>query len=190
MKDKWLEEGYRQFAKYGPDNLSINQISKSIGLSSACFYHYFATTDIFIDSLLERHWQFCLAFNDLGKAQCKVLYPDLYLLLGEYQETVRFNLKVFHNRHQPRFNYVFLQIFESSSKVFALDLFANYFNLDPKGKGVYDLWLAMAEAWYSRLDPHDLSAETMQSHSMQIANSMSAFLDSELYERMHRNGDQ
>lgn len=31
MKDKWLEEGYKQFAEFGPDNLSISNISKTIG---------------------------------------------------------------------------------------------------------------------------------------------------------------
>ncbi len=29
----WLEKGYEHFALYGPRNLSINKLSKSVGLS-------------------------------------------------------------------------------------------------------------------------------------------------------------
>jgi AcrR family transcriptional regulator len=37
----WLEKGYAHFAEYGPRNLSINKLSKDIGLSRASFYHHF-----------------------------------------------------------------------------------------------------------------------------------------------------
>jgi len=52
LKEKWLEEGYEEFAQDGPENLSINQIAKKIGASRSSFYHHFAEIDLFIDELL------------------------------------------------------------------------------------------------------------------------------------------
>jgi len=37
----WIEKGYEQFALYGPNHLSINQLSKEVGFSRASFYHHF-----------------------------------------------------------------------------------------------------------------------------------------------------
>ena len=34
---KWIEKGYEHFALYGPENISINKISKEIGFSRASF---------------------------------------------------------------------------------------------------------------------------------------------------------
>ena len=63
MKDKWLEEGYKQFAASGPDKLSINKISKAIGSSRASFYHHFGDTEVFIDELLTMHWNIAVDFS-------------------------------------------------------------------------------------------------------------------------------
>ena len=52
LKEKWLEEGYEEFAQDGPENLSINQIAKKIGASRSSFYHHFAEIDLFIDERL------------------------------------------------------------------------------------------------------------------------------------------
>ena len=56
-KQIWIEKGYEHFALYGPENFSINKISKTIGLSRASFYHHFGDIDIFVDELLAKHWQ-------------------------------------------------------------------------------------------------------------------------------------
>ena len=186
-KEKWLEEGYRQFAICGPDKLSVNQISKEIGSARASFYHYFGDTDIFIDELLARHWRICAGFNKLGKEQCKVLFPDLYLLLGQYTTPLQFNLQLFHNRHCTRYNYLFLKTYTASANDFALQLLANHLDLNPNDPALYNLWITMGEAWYSRLNPNDLSANTLQRHSEKVLESITSFINSNLFSALFKN---
>ena len=44
-KQEWLDKGYEHFALYGPENLSINKISKEVGFSRASFYHHFGNIE-------------------------------------------------------------------------------------------------------------------------------------------------
>ena len=79
----WIEKGYEHFALFGPENLSINKISKEIGSSRASFYHHFGDIDVFIEELLDMHWQVNQQFFSAGASKCKKLFPDLYLLLEQ-----------------------------------------------------------------------------------------------------------
>jgi AcrR family transcriptional regulator len=180
-KDRWLEEGYRQFALYGPDKLSINQISKEISASRASFYHFFGDTDLFIEELLAKHWQTSLQFNAMGKEQCRALLPDLYELLGQFTIPLSFSLQLFHHRSDPRYNYLFSKTYAVSSDAFTLKLFADHLGLNPQDQAVYNLWFTMGEAWYSRLDLNDLSAATLQRHAEEVMASVTSLMNSRLY---------
>ena len=41
-KQLWIEKGYEHFALFGPDNISINAISKELESPRASFYHHFS----------------------------------------------------------------------------------------------------------------------------------------------------
>jgi AcrR family transcriptional regulator len=159
----WLEKGYEHFALYGPKNLSINKLSKTIGLSRASFYHHFGDLDFFVESLLAMHWDIIEIFNSEGKKKCKQLFPDLYDLIGYYPIPLKFTLQLFHNRSNPRFNFLLIKAYEAIAESFALNLFANHFGLIQSEKKVYQLWLTLGEAWYSRLDPDDLHPKPFRS---------------------------
>ncbi|MCA6078371.1 TetR/AcrR family transcriptional regulator [Fulvivirga sedimenti] len=181
-REKWLIEGYGQFAEFGPDNLSINNISKVLDSSRASFYHYFGDISMFIDELLSYHWTICKDFNEYGKITCKRLIPDLYDELGKYTLPLKFSLQLFHHRNIPAYNYLFLKSYGATADAFALNLFADHLNINPDKEEVRNLWLTLGEAWYSRLDPDDLSPETLMSHSMEIIESVQKLIRSDLYE--------
>ena len=183
----WLEKGYEHFALYGPRNLSINKLSKSVGLSRASFYHHFGDLDVFVEDLLAQHWAIIEIFNAEGKIKCNHLFPDLYDLLGYYPIPLKFSLQLFHNRSNPRFNFVLIKAYEAIAESFALDLFANHLGLIQSDKKVYHLWLTLGEAWYSRLDPDELSSETLQKHSEEILKTLSGFIESPLYSKLHKS---
>lgn len=185
-KEKWLETGYRHFAEFGPKNLSINKISQELGSSRASFYHHFGDTDIFLDELLTMHWGMSEAFTAAGAAQCKNLLPDLYNLLEKYPIPLQFNLQLFHNRNVPNFNLLFIKSYAAIAKTFALQLFADALDLNPTYPGVFDLWVTVGEAWYSRLDPNDLSASTMQQHAEEILQTVTRLKNSKLYLSLHQ----
>ena len=185
-KKLWIEKGYEHFALYGPENLSINKISKEIGSSRASFYHQFGDNDIFIDELLEMHWQICQQFISVGKKEYKKLFPDLYLLLAKNPIPLQFNRQIFINRRKPVYNYVFAKTYSNSAKYFILKLFSKQFNLNYNDEDIYDLWFTIGESWYSRLEPADLSAEKMQQLAQDILNSVLKFVSSDLYSTIHR----
>lgn len=94
MKDKWLQQGYTDFAKEGPQKGSISRIGQEIGASRSSFYHHFAEIDLFVDELLARHWAVCQEFNQTGKVSCKSLNPNLDDLLAAYPLALQFSRQV------------------------------------------------------------------------------------------------
>jgi len=182
IMQKWLEEGYKQFAHCGPEQLSIKKMGEALSLSRASFYHHFGDTDVFINQLLEHHWNIVLEFNQYGKNHCKQLYPDVYRLLAKYPIPLQFSMQLFHNRKTPAFNYLFMKHYESTAKSFILKLFADEFSLKMPETELYNLWLTCGEAWYSRLNSEDLSAETLLKHSKEITNTVFKFAQSPLYQ--------
>ena len=186
MKKKWLEQGYKDFAIDGPDKLSINNLAKKVGASRSSFYHYFAEIDVFVDELLELHWTICQEFNSAGKKSCKKMIPDLYELLAEYPIPLQFSRQLFLNRNIPRYNYVFLKAYETSAKIFVLDLFGDHINMQLPHRDLNHLFLTLGEAWYSRLDPQDLSAEVLCGHAEDILQNLMSFMDSGVYSKLRK----
>ena len=186
MRIEWLEEGYVHFAKAGPENISINQIGKNIGASRSSFYHHFGDPDFFIDELLALHWEACQEFDKAGKQHCKKLIPDLYRELAKHPVSLQFHIQLFRHRNRPHFNYLFLKSYESSAKSFALRLFAAHFDLNLPEKMLYNLWLTLGEAWYSRLDLNDVSAPTLERQGKEVLKSIAFFMDSNLFRRLEK----
>ena len=179
-KQKWLDKGYEHFALYGPENLSINKISKEIGSSRACFYHHFGDIEIFVNDLLDMHWQINQEFCSIGARECKRFFPDLYLLLEQYPLPIQFSKQLFSNRKTPAYNYLFIKTFSAAAKAFILKLFSEQFDL-MNNEDTYNLWLIVGEAWYSRLDINDLTAKKMQQLAKDILDSVLKFVSSNLY---------
>lgn len=186
-KQKWIEKGYEHFALYGPENLSINKLSKEIGSSRASFYHHFGDIEIFIEELLDIHWQIHQQFCSIGARECKKLFPDLYLLLAQYPITLQFSKQLFLNRINPAFNYLFMKTYNASAGAFILKLFSEQFGLHLNDEDTYNLWLTVGESWYSRLDINNLSAEKMQKLAEEIMNSVLKFISSGLYSKMQKS---
>lgn len=182
----WIEKGYEHFAIDGPDNFSINKLSKLADLSRASFYHHFGDVDIFIEELLAMHLTISDIFIDQGTELCNRLIPDLYDLLEQNPIPLRFALQLFHHRSTPGFNFIFVKSYATISKKFALKLFADHLNLHISATDAYHLWITLGEAWYSRLDPEDLSSATLQKHAEEIMQTLSLVIKSPLYAELHR----
>lgn len=181
MKEKWLEKGYEHFAEYGPDKLSVNQLSNQLNTSRASFYHYFGDIDIFIDELLAIHWSISQDFNEQGAEICQNFIPDLYHLLSQYPIALRFSRQLFQYRYVPKYNMVYIKTYESSAYAFLLKLFAAHLGIDRPKDEVYSLWLTLGEAWYSRLNPEDLSQQSMQNIAEDVLDSLSSLINSDMY---------
>ena len=183
-KQKWIEKGYEHFALYGPDNLSINKLSKEIGSSRASFYHHFGDIDIFINELLDTHWQINQQFCSVGALECKKYLPDVYLLLEQYPIPLQFSKQLFLHRNNPIYNLLFIKTYDAAAQTFILNLFSKQFDLHYNDEDTYNLWLTVGESWYSRLDTNDLSAANMEQLAKEVINSVLKFISSDLYSKM------
>lgn len=183
-KQKWLEKGYEHFALYGPDKLSINKISKEIGSSRASFYHHFGDIEIFINELLDMHWQIHQQFCAVGALECKKHLPDVYLLLEQYPIPLQFSKQLFLNRKCPAYNLLFIKTYNAASEAFVLKLFSDQFGFPHNNENTKNLWLTVGESWYSRLDPDNLSAIKMQQLAEDIIKSVLRFMSTDLYSKM------
>ena len=183
-KQKWIEKGYEHFALYGPENISINAISKEIGSPRASFYHHFGGLEIFIDFLLETHLEAIKSFVQEGKEYCNCLLPDFYQLLEKYTLGLKFHRQIFINRHLPIFGYMFTKIESKTSKELILDLFVKEYKLSLKHEDVSKIWFTITESWYSRINPEQLQAKEMQRIAEEIMNSIVKFITTPLYEKL------
>jgi len=186
-KQLWIEKGYEHFALYGPGNLSINKLSKEIGSVRASFYHHFGDIEIFIEKLLDMHWQISQQFCSAGALECKKFFPDLYLLLEQYPITLKFSIQLFLNRNNPAYNYLFMKAYNASARAFILKLISEQFGLHHNDEDIYNLWLTVGESWYSRLNPDNLSAVKMQQLAEEIINPVLKFMSSDLYSKLQKS---
>jgi AcrR family transcriptional regulator len=184
VRKEWLELGYKNFAQNGPENLSISQIGKEIGASRSSFYHHFGDLSFFIEELLAAHWEVCQEFDRTAQKNCKNLLPDLYLELAKHPVSLGFHIQLFQHRSNPRFNYLFLKSYASSAQTFGLNLFADYLQWKSDKEALYHLWLTLGEAWYSRLNPNDLAASTLQLQAEEVLKGIALFVDSGLFRRL------
>ena len=187
FRQKWIEKGYEHFAFYGPENLSINKLSKEIGSPRASFYHHFGDIEVFIEELFDKHWQIHQEFCSIGPRECKKLFPDLYLLLEKYPIPLLFSRQLFINRNNPAFNYLFIKTYNASARAFILKLFSEQFDLHHKNEDTHNLWLTVGESWYSRLDPNNLSAVKMQQLAEEIIKSVLVFISTGLYSKIQKS---
>lgn len=185
-KEKWIEKGYEHFALHGPENISINKISKEIDSPRACFYHHFGDIEIFIDILLEMHWELHENYTKVAARECKKYLPDFYLFLAQFPIPIRFSRQLFINRNNPTYNYLFIKTYNAGASSFLLKLFSDQYGLK-NDNDTYNLWLTVGEAWYSRLDVNNLTATHMQQLAEEVLNSVLKFVSTDLYSKMKRN---
>jgi len=186
MKENWIEQGYKDFALTGPESLSVHHMASEMSVSRSTFYHYFGDLDVFIDSLLSRHWEICLEFNKAGKANCKQMMPDLYLALSEHPIPLQFSRQLFLNRQDPRFQFLFEKTYDSTAKTFGLKLFAEYIHIRMAETELLKLFKTLGDAWYARIDPNDLSAQAMQKHAEEVIDSLTTLINSDLYNKIKK----
>jgi AcrR family transcriptional regulator len=182
-KDKWLETGYRHFAEFGPDQLSIKRIASEMDVSRSTFYNHFADKENLIEALLEKHMMLTESFKDGVRERCKVYSPDLFVLLAQYPESIKFHRQLFLNRHNPVCNMVFTSIQEKINQV-TVPLFKAFYEFNVHYHTAEDLYNSLVDSWYAKMDTDDLTAGSMQLLSDEIAGTLVRFVKSRLFVQM------
>lgn len=173
----WIEKGYEHFALHGPDRLSIKLIAQEHNIARTSFNYYFSSKEEFCDELIEKHYELVNEFCDRGKLHCKKYLPDLHVLILTFPIGLKFMKQLFNYRDNDKFNEVFVKCNEMVETKFALSLFKDYYKLPLADKEAALLHGSLTDAWYSRLDIHDLALEKLTKSAEEIMQTILALME-------------
>lgn len=182
-REKWLEKSFENFADNGPQQLRIRNIALEIGVPRTTFYHHFADREDLISQLLERYMAAIEANVLIGSDYCRKLIPDLHEVIAMDITLLKFTRQLFLNRSDPVYNLVFTKSREKTNEVI-IPLFIEYYKFNIPYRLAEDLWNSLAESWYSRLNPNDLSVESMRRLTEEIMQTVLAFTRTKLFARI------
>lgn len=182
-RDLWIEKGYEHFGLYGPDGLSIKLIAQEHNIARTSFNYYFLNKEEFCDDLIHKHYDLVNQYCEAGKLHCKKYLPDVLMLVLAFPIGLKFQKQLFNHRHNEKFNEVYIKCNEMGDHEFALRLYIDYYDLPLCVEDAAKLHGLLIDAWYSRLDIHDMvlekliwtAEEIMQSILALMKNSSSAY---------------
>jgi len=93
---------------------------------------------------------------------------ELFDLLAEYPDELKFCRQLFIHRENPAMNLVFLYGI-NSVKPIIISLLKNHSKLSEDIEYFNSVWMTMVESWYSALDVNSLTAKHMQNISEETA---------------------
>ena len=179
-REKWLKKAYEHFAEYGPEALRVQKIASELDVPRTTFYHHFYDLEDLVSQLLQRYLADVDYIIQIHRGQIKQLIPDLHIILAQHPWNLKFGRQLFLNRYNPVHNMIFLTAREKVNKV-TIPLFIDYYHFNIPYSIAEDLWNSLSESWYSRLDPNDLSADSMQKLTEEIMETVMIFARTKLF---------
>ena len=149
---------------------NLNQVYKKISMEGnsgiAPFISKTHSTEDIIHNLLALHIDKIDFFTLLIKKQ-NTTYNELFDLLAEYPDELKFCKQLFTHRENPEMNLVFLYSI-SAVKPIILPLFKSHFKLSENPEYLDSIWMTMVELWFSGLDVNNPTAGHMKNISEEI----------------------
>ncbi|GAB5550586.1 MAG: hypothetical protein Sapg2KO_01770 [Saprospiraceae bacterium] len=102
----WIEAGYRCFAASGPSSPKVEVLARLVNKSKSSFYHHFADLEIFIDQLLNHHFQQAQVIA-VREQNCQNLIPELVNILVDVKTDLLFSRQLRVHRANPQYEACF-----------------------------------------------------------------------------------
>ena len=150
----YLDKAYKEFAEKG-----MKGITQIIGRNDSL--------ENLIHKLLALHVDKVDFITSLIKKQTNT-DNELFDLLAEYPDELKFCKHLFLCRENPAMNLVFLYGI-SAVKPIVLTLITSHFKISEYSEYFDSVWMTMVESWYSRLDVNNLTAKHMKDISEETA---------------------
>lgn len=172
---KWINAAYEEFATKGPD-FSLKALSLKTGLPRATFYYYFDNKKILMDELLNVHQQSSNRFCEELKTSITSLIPDLYVVMYNYKEGVRFQQQLLRNQHIEQYYTVYCSIHNSCIQIL-LPFIKAHFKLNCHDRDIITFYNTLTDAWYSRVNCNNLSVESMTILAISLMDNIASVLN-------------
>ena len=95
-------------------------------------------------------------------------YNEVFDLLVQYPNELKFSKQLFLYRQNPEMNLVFLYGINAVKSI-VFPLLKNHFKLNEKQEHFDSIWTTFVDTWYSRLDINNLTAKHMKDISEETA---------------------
>jgi len=165
---KWIEVGYKMFAKDGPDGINVERISKIIGASKSAFYRNFIDREVYFSELVEQHSLICLQyFKDIKLI--KQWDPDFINLVIKYKTSVLFQIQLRKNMDKLLFKEAFEKIKKRNDKE-CLHLWAAYLKIPENNEVALQLLHLFSDALSLRLTCENMTYKLLFNLGDEIRN--------------------
>jgi len=158
--EHWIEKGYKHFALYGPQNISIEKIAEETGLARTSFYYYFGDLESFIEELLYEHLNFAENFKNDILNNCKNYIPDYIRLIEKYKIQVLFNKRLADNSKNPKYLLAFNHVNNIVDNT-ALDLWAESFGIKGERNFLMAVYSLLRDSYYTRMSIDNLNYDSI-----------------------------
>lgn len=146
----YINESYKAFADKGPDG-----IIQFIGKNDSAENLKYKLLELYIDKI-----DFIISL--IRKQNCN--YDELFDLLAEYPNEIKFCKQLFIHKENPEMNLVFLYGI-NAVKPLILPLLKSHFKISENIEYFNSLWITIAESWCSELDVNNLTAKHLKDTS-------------------------
>lgn len=159
--NKCLETAYCLFAEKGPNGFSVKELAQKCGLPRTNFYYYFKNKEELIEEVIDLHFHTTVKiFNVELTKRLHSLIPDLYLVIFDFKPGMQFAYQLFINRHNPKLNEAYKKGIMLSADLI-LPKFKEQLNTELPYNELLPLYLMVNDSWFSRLNFHDYSVESL-----------------------------
>jgi len=144
---KTLKTAYINFGMEGPKSLVS-------GLKQSGFNNQ----DELLEQLIRKH----LINSEIFLLACErelTTFPDIFQIITQFPETIRFNKQVYLHRSNPAYNELFMRVTKLTPG-HILSAFIDYYRLSSIEDAVYLITICL-ESWFSKIDINQIDAEKM-----------------------------
>lgn len=159
-----LKTAYDNFGRKGPKSLDAS-------LESSGINNYENLNDLY-NQLIRMH----LINVEIFLLACEkelIYFPNLFQLLAQFPETLKFNKQIFLHRSNPVYNELFLEITKLSPGNI-LSSFSDYYQLGSDEDAINLITICL-ESWFSKIDTNHIDAQKMFQQFDEIIKNLFRF---------------
>jgi len=173
--EHWIETGYKHFALYGPQNISIEKIAEETGLARTSFYYYFVDLKSFIDELLNKHLYFAENLKNDILNSCQNYIPDYIRLIEKYKIQILFNKRLADNKSNPKYLLTFNHV-NNIVDYASLDLWAESFGIKGDRNFLMAVYSLLRDSYYTRISVDNLNYDSILKNIDELREIMSGII--------------
>jgi AcrR family transcriptional regulator len=173
----WIEAGFHQFARFGPEGLKIDRLAAAVNKSRSSFYHLFGDMEGFLYALFDHYWNHTRYIAEQLES-AEYFYPDFAQLLEQNKDWAFTHIQLYHHRERSEeYLYNFNRGTELIEKKIG-KLWAKMAGLDqlPIEQTLYP-FRVLREAMFSKLHYDTFSPELLHREMREFTSSLEFLLD-------------